>query len=175
MFVYWLLIWFLAKHLVSVKSINLVNNQQFHTNKTLHLIRMSGNSSMKMTELPAKLFANLSELQEVWINDYNLTSIPENLLNESFNLQNISLAHNQLEEIPANLFVHQTKLLNLDLSYNEIVLLDDRLFNGTKFLRVLHLSFNRLQNISRYEKREREREKILIRLRNFDGSYPKHN
>lgn len=144
------------EHLVSIKSINLTNNridalhsQQFRTNKALQRVRISGNLSTKMTVLPAQLFANLTELQEVWINDFNLTSIPENLFDESFNLQNISLAHNHLREIPGTIFDHQTKLLTLDLSYNDLTLLDDRLFNDTNFLRILHLSYNRLRNISR--------------------------
>lgn len=117
--------------------IPLVKRVKLHNNRQPHQV------------LPSGLLANLTNLEEVYLNMCGLTSLPEDIFWGSTEIKNLSLQGNAFVTLPEKLFKDSTKIVFLDLSYNQLEEIPDNLFLDLYKLRVLNLGYNQLTNITR--------------------------
>jgi internalin A len=118
-------------------------------------------SHLTLTELPERLF-ELTQLQELYLDENQLTELPEGLF-ELTQLQILSLQQNQLRELPERLF-ELTQLQTLHLNGNQLRELPERIGELTQ-LKTLSLNGNQLRELP-----ERLFELIQLKTLYLDGN-----
>ena len=104
-------------------------------------------SSNKLRELPAGVFAGLEELRYVNLAFNRLRELPEGLLSGLVRLEDFSAQENELIRLPSGLFTGLTRLREVWLHDNELVELPAGLFADAVDLENLPLHANRLQEL----------------------------
>ncbi|XP_028034865.1 protein toll-like [Bombyx mandarina] len=102
------------------------------------------NNDVKLRVLPERLFGNLPNLKQVYVQRSGIEVVPRDTFKNSPAITNISLAFNDLKRLPEEVFNNQINLLNLDLSHNKIFDLATRTFSTLVRLEILNLCNNQL-------------------------------
>lgn len=99
----------------------------------------------RLWNLPPDLFRSLENLQRLRLDNNRLSSLPPDFFADLIRLEVLSLDDNHLAVLPPNLFRSLENLQQLDLSRNQLTCLPSDLFAGLLRLQTLGLS-NRLGN-----------------------------
>ncbi|XP_076299599.1 LOW QUALITY PROTEIN: protein toll-like [Lasioglossum baleicum] len=121
----------------------------FQRNRKLDIVTMYGNKRNMTRTLPGGLFANLTKLTVVQLND-GLVTLPEDLFRGSSSINTIELERNYLASLPKDIFKGLHSLSVLKLYLNELTSLPDGIFSDTQALTEIDLSENHfITSISR--------------------------
>ncbi|KAJ9599461.1 hypothetical protein L9F63_010076, partial [Diploptera punctata] len=114
-----------------------------------HLKKIKLNNNIDLGVLPSGLLANLTDLEEIYLNGCGLASLPEDIFWGSPQIKNLSLQYNELITLPDKLFRDSSEMVFLNLGYNQLEELPDLLFMNVRNLKVLNLEYNHLTNITK--------------------------
>ena len=109
----------------------------------LRALSLSGN---KLTVMPN--LSGLANLVNLWIYDNNisdLTTLPANVFQNNANLENLYLSFNEISSLPSDIFSGLSKLRALSLSGNKLTVMPN--LSGLANLEHLYLSSNEISNL----------------------------
>ncbi|VVD00393.1 unnamed protein product [Leptidea sinapis] len=142
------------KPLIKLRKLTLFSNKfstlpqnLFSTNNNLETVIIL-NNDVKMRELPRRLFGNLLNLKQIYIQRCGLEIVPYDVFGNSSQLTNISVAYNDIQSLQESTFNDQINLLELDLSHNKLKNLEPKLFSSLVRLEKLNLAHNTIEEIS---------------------------
>lgn len=98
----------------------------------------------EISSIPERAFANLSNLQRLWLSNNKITYISYNAFTGLNNLQDLWLGKNQLTSITANTFTGLKNLQQLGLGSNQLTSIAANTFADLKNLQRLELNNNQL-------------------------------
>ena len=101
----------------------------------------------QLSSLPEKIFAPLTNLQQIYMENIKLISLPEKIFATLVNLQNLHMSNNKLDSLPENIFAHLTSLQHLDMHNNLLTSLPENIFTHLINLRSLQICYNRLTSL----------------------------
>ncbi|XP_069722421.1 leucine-rich repeats and immunoglobulin-like domains protein 1 isoform X2 [Phaenicophaeus curvirostris] len=100
----------------------------------------------KLTEIDPSAFAELSNLQEVQLNNNELTAIPD-LGPAAASVRSLHLHHNRIRSIEASQLKPYVTLETLDLSFNDIMEIRNGCFPQGLHIKELYLGNNRISTL----------------------------
>ena len=115
-----------------------------HLNQVTETLNLFDQS---LSTLKENDFADLANLEWLWLHVNSLSSLPEDIFNDLFNLQRLVLSRNSLSSLDANIFNGLANLEWLYLGDNDLSNLDANIFNGLANLQRLYLDRNSLSNL----------------------------
>ncbi|CAM9540219.1 unnamed protein product, partial [Ectocarpus sp. 12 AP-2014] len=101
----------------------------------------------ELTQLPDGVFADLTALRFLYLEENSLTSLPSGAFSGMSLLQRLYLDNNDLSELPGGIFDRLSLLEELDLGSNALSALDRGVFDGLGALQKLSLDDNSLEGI----------------------------
>ncbi|CBJ31219.1 Hypothetical leucine rich repeat protein [Ectocarpus siliculosus] len=101
----------------------------------------------ELTQLPDGVFADLTALRFLYLEENSLTSLPSGAFSGMSLLQRLYLDSNNLSELPEEIFDGLSSLQELDLGSNALSALDHGVFDGLGALQKLSLDDNSLEGI----------------------------
>lgn len=104
-------------------------------------LRIVGMRSTALTEIPADVFANLKNLEEVYLYSNKLRIIDENAFRTCIKLIKVDLHDNQLQYLPA-IFADNPKMEDIDLRNNRLAVIDSTLLSGLASLKKVDMRAN---------------------------------
>lgn len=131
---------------LNMNPIDELTSDIFSYNKNIKKIRLAQNK-VNLT-IPDRMFANLENLEEVFINDAKVLSFGTNMFDGCTKLERITISNNLFEILPITTFLGAINLQTLDLSNNHLTSLED-LFNSLTKLTTLNLSHNNVENVTK--------------------------
>ncbi|KAI4479906.1 hypothetical protein M0804_010645 [Polistes exclamans] len=155
---------------ISKNNFSYIPSESFEKNKKLNKLYFHHNQ-INLDTLPDNLLSNLTNLEEVYLNNNGFKKLPENLfwgsiyitsinlngnllktLSAMFfkdlkNVLSLEINNNLIKSLPDNIFKDMVNLDALDLSGNNMVYITNDLFKGLKLLTVLNMERNRIKVI----------------------------
>ena len=86
---------------------------------------LSFRRSPELTELPDRLFAGLSQLEDLRFTESAVTDLPNDLFDGLTSLATLDLSRNVVQRLPTNIFRDLTGLTSLDLASNQLATLPE--------------------------------------------------
>ena len=123
---------------LSCNQIEDIPDRIFYNFEQLRLLDLSHNH---LTVLRVGIFARLSNLTELYLNNNNISD-PFGIRAALPKLQYLDLSNNLISDLSDGLFRHFHQLLKLGLSYNRISVLPERIFESLPQLTTLKLNNN---------------------------------
>ena len=93
------------------------------------------------------MFAGLTGLQDISLDDNSLTTLPEDVFAGRSGLRTLSLEHNSLASLPEDVFDGLTGLTTIHLNNNSLASLPEDVFDGLTGLTTIHLNNNSLASL----------------------------
>ncbi|KAL1416137.1 hypothetical protein MTO96_006406 [Rhipicephalus appendiculatus] len=116
--------------------------------KKLPQLRILDLSFNKITSIPAGVFTNSSNLENLFLSSNKISSIKNGSLENLTSLQTLQLNRNRLSTIPKNLFLNLKSLKQLELDKNRIRSIEGLSFKGLEALESLSLRKNLISHLS---------------------------
>ncbi len=107
----------------------------------------SADEKNRFSSLPDGIFADLSSLQELVLDNNSLNSVPPDVFGGLSSLQRLRLSDNPLSSVPAGVFAGLSSVQELRLERNQLSSVPDAVFGGLSNLEVLNLSNNQLSSL----------------------------
>ena len=129
-----------------IAAIPKVNNCADVTLAHLRQIKRLSLSSLaydnRITSLKEGDFADLDNLEWLFLSNNELTSIPETLFAGLSSLKILSLSNNRLEELPKRVFADLSSVYSLNLWNNKLTTLPESIFSGLTSLQQINVRDN---------------------------------
>lgn len=130
---------------INLNPIKHLSSNLFSNNKNLEKLQIKYNTA-NLTLLPDHLFANLSNLNEIFIHA-GVLKVGENIFEGCISLENVTINSNYFNELPYSTFMGSKNMQRLDLKNNQLETIDG-LFITSEKISFLNLSHNKIKNIS---------------------------
>ena len=102
-----------------------------------------------LTEFPAQIFANLTNLKAIHLTKNKIVALPFKLSHFFQKLTNVYLGNNKITQLRKEDFIGYEKILVLDLYNNQITELTSEVFTHAKLLVSLYLDSNKISRVSK--------------------------
>lgn len=126
---------------LSTKGIVSLQPNCFAELTNLEILWLNGNN---ISNLVPGTFNGLKNLRKLYLYYNKIRVLPNDIFSELINLQRIELSMNMISALPQDLFHVNLQLEKISLDFNELSSLPETLFNGLVKLQTLILSSNHL-------------------------------
>ncbi|XP_070504786.1 toll-like receptor Tollo [Chironomus tepperi] len=131
---------------ISIDNVTISSFDEYSLQLCVNLVILDLNA-VGITEIPANLFSENLNLNEIRIMSNNIEELPQDVFESQENLMNLSLINNKIQFLPSRVFGSLKNLEFLNLDNNLIKVLDPELFKSQKKLQKLSLNSNKITEL----------------------------